>query len=197
MIGELLLVADQLGLQAVSQGGAVWIAGKSDDVSWWEKHLPWLAPTCILLLVAVSLDWFSPGAKTVDLALGHASAAQSGVAATSSADIDSVESMAVAREVDRRRGVAEVASSEGDIHPLGGSDVLDVTDDARGDASSHELQPSSDAHLFRAAPDIDSEPIPGIDDFDRIVRDTSSAERNVPTWSDSFAVTGRRATACG
>ncbi len=50
LIGELLLLADRLGLRPATTE-RFWIAPQDDQPAAWERHLPWIVPVGVLLLV--------------------------------------------------------------------------------------------------------------------------------------------------
>lgn len=49
LIGELILLADELGLPHSDRSGPVWVTTEAAERNWLERHLPWIAPTAILL----------------------------------------------------------------------------------------------------------------------------------------------------
>jgi len=60
LIGELLLLADRLGLSVSGQSTAVWITSRDARISSWERHLPWLVPVAVLVAVVLGIHFFSP-----------------------------------------------------------------------------------------------------------------------------------------
>lgn len=59
LIGDLLRVADRLGLDRTRTSGAVWVGHIESHAPWYEKHLPWAAPVVTLVLVILALEWFT------------------------------------------------------------------------------------------------------------------------------------------
>ncbi len=57
LIGELLVVADRLDLRPVTTG-QFWIAPQHHGLAAWERHLPWIAPLAVLVLILIGLQWF-------------------------------------------------------------------------------------------------------------------------------------------
>jgi serine/threonine protein kinase len=70
LIGELLLLADQLGLQGAARGGRVWITSGDQRFPAWERHLPWAVPLVALLVIVFGLDFFWPSAEYSADAIG-------------------------------------------------------------------------------------------------------------------------------
>jgi serine/threonine protein kinase len=62
LIADLLRIADRLGLERTSSGGAIWVARPDTSTPWYEKHLPWAAPVITLVLVILALDSFGNSA---------------------------------------------------------------------------------------------------------------------------------------
>ena len=59
LIGQLLLLSEQLGLPNVGRLGAVWIAPDDTPNSFLERHLPWAAPAIALLAAVFFVYLFS------------------------------------------------------------------------------------------------------------------------------------------
>jgi serine/threonine protein kinase len=59
VIGELLLLAERLGLAVASHGAAVWISTGDSRISPLERQLPWIVPVVLLLLIVFALSFFS------------------------------------------------------------------------------------------------------------------------------------------
>jgi len=57
LIGELLLLADRLNLTSITASSAVWLAPAQPTTTWWVRHLPWLAPACLLAAVVLVQMW--------------------------------------------------------------------------------------------------------------------------------------------
>ncbi len=60
LIGELLLLVEQLGLHGASHGGTVWITPIDDHPTWWQRTLPIILPIAGLIFAVVVLDRFWP-----------------------------------------------------------------------------------------------------------------------------------------
>lgn len=58
VIQQLLVLAGQLGLRAMSGDGLIWTGTRSRLGKFWEKNLPWMLTASVLLLVVVVLDRF-------------------------------------------------------------------------------------------------------------------------------------------
>ena len=56
LIGDLLILADRLGVQAATHGEAIYITPDAPRVRWWERHLPWIAPITALLVFVFLID---------------------------------------------------------------------------------------------------------------------------------------------
>ncbi|MCC7423988.1 MAG: protein kinase [Planctomycetaceae bacterium] len=56
VIQQLLVLAGQLGLRAVSGDGLIWAGSRSRLGRFWEKNLPWMLTASVLILVVVILD---------------------------------------------------------------------------------------------------------------------------------------------
>ena len=51
LVGELLLLANELDLPRAKQGGAVWFTPRRDSISFVERQLPWVVPLAILIVL--------------------------------------------------------------------------------------------------------------------------------------------------
>ena len=56
LIGELLLLADELGLSIATRGSTVWLAPSRKAEASWRRHLPWAASVAALLAAVLILD---------------------------------------------------------------------------------------------------------------------------------------------
>ncbi|MCA9203626.1 MAG: serine/threonine protein kinase, partial [Planctomycetales bacterium] len=56
LIGELILLADDLGLPHSDRSGPVWVTTEAAERNWLERHLPWIAPTGILLAAVLFVE---------------------------------------------------------------------------------------------------------------------------------------------
>jgi serine/threonine-protein kinase len=65
LVGQLLLAAEQLGLHPASRSGTVWISASSPQLSLAQRHIPWLVPLAILLLVVAGMEWIVPSHSQV------------------------------------------------------------------------------------------------------------------------------------
>lgn len=63
LIMGLLVLAELAGLQRVGPGQTVWVAPREPEVSFLERHLPWLAPIAALggIVLLLHLFWSSSG----------------------------------------------------------------------------------------------------------------------------------------
>ena len=62
LIGDLLLLADRLGLSSVGRAVTVWLAPVESKLSRFECHLPWIVPMAFLVALIIALDIFWPSA---------------------------------------------------------------------------------------------------------------------------------------
>ena len=60
LIGELLLVARRLGLDTGDRDGTIWISEAGSRLASLERHVPWVVPVVILILVVLALDIIGP-----------------------------------------------------------------------------------------------------------------------------------------
>jgi serine/threonine-protein kinase len=58
LVTDLLLLADQLGLQPMSPVSRIWLAPQESSRSFLHWHLPWMAPVAALLCIVVLLDQY-------------------------------------------------------------------------------------------------------------------------------------------
>ncbi len=72
MIGELLLVADQLGLEGASHGGTVWITPNVAQPSLLERLIPVVVPVVLLIAAVLGLEFYLSRPATPELATGPA-----------------------------------------------------------------------------------------------------------------------------
>ncbi len=65
LIADLLLLADQIGLQPVSQTSRVWVVPQDARWSFIQRHVPWIAAVAALVCIVVVLDltWTSPAPR--------------------------------------------------------------------------------------------------------------------------------------
>ncbi len=56
LVGDLWLLSHDLGLPAASPVELAWAAGETAGGSFWDRHLPWIAPVAALLLAVAALD---------------------------------------------------------------------------------------------------------------------------------------------
>ena len=68
LIGDLLVLVDQLGLSTGGRVGTVWATASQRKLSRVEQHLPWLVPLVALFAVIVVLDRFWMNGETIDAA---------------------------------------------------------------------------------------------------------------------------------
>ncbi len=59
LIAELLGLANQIGLRPMSPGSRIWLVPQPSPVSFFHRHLPWIAPVAALVCAVALLDWFS------------------------------------------------------------------------------------------------------------------------------------------
>ena len=60
LLADLLPLARQYGVPAAKVSANVWPAGLDAPEPFWRRHLPWIAPTVLLVGSALALDWL-PG----------------------------------------------------------------------------------------------------------------------------------------
>ena len=56
LIGDLLVLAERLGLQTATHGEPIFIAPERERTSWTERHLPWIVPSIFLLAFVFLVD---------------------------------------------------------------------------------------------------------------------------------------------
>ncbi|MFV1967103.1 MAG: serine/threonine-protein kinase [Pirellulaceae bacterium] len=56
LVGELLLLADRLGLSVASRGGTVWLSPRGSWVARLERHLPWVIPVVLLVGIVYGFE---------------------------------------------------------------------------------------------------------------------------------------------
>jgi eukaryotic-like serine/threonine-protein kinase len=56
LVGELNAFATRHGLQPASAGNAAWLAPTPTPLSFWERHLPWMVPMAVLILLVAILS---------------------------------------------------------------------------------------------------------------------------------------------
>ena len=61
---DLLALADQIGLRPMSPTSRVWLTPPDRSVSFFQRHVPWMAPVAALLCVVLLVDRFSARATT-------------------------------------------------------------------------------------------------------------------------------------
>jgi serine/threonine protein kinase len=76
LIMGLLVLAELAGLQRVGPGQTVWVAPREPEVTFLERHLPWLAPIAALggIVLLLHLVWSSSGSTSVQPTIPLASA---------------------------------------------------------------------------------------------------------------------------
>ncbi len=57
LIGELLLLADRLNLTAITASSTIWLSPTQPQAAWWVRHVPWIAPACVLAAVVLIQSW--------------------------------------------------------------------------------------------------------------------------------------------
>ena len=71
---DLLALADQIGLRPMSPTSRVWLTPPDRSVSFFQRHLPWMAPVAALLCVVLAVDHFlarRPVAAAADRCCGQ------------------------------------------------------------------------------------------------------------------------------
>jgi len=58
LIGDLLVLGEQAGLEPAGVSGLAW-GSEGPELSFLERHLPWIVPVCLLLIAVVVLDILS------------------------------------------------------------------------------------------------------------------------------------------
>ncbi|NLX56048.1 MAG: serine/threonine protein kinase [Planctomycetaceae bacterium] len=90
LIGELLLLADRLNLTAITANSTVWLAPTQPQVTWWGRHMPWMAPAAVLALIVLVQTWFDQ-ASNVPLPPPPHLAARPETHKTQTPDLDSAK----------------------------------------------------------------------------------------------------------
>ena len=60
LIGELLLVAEKFGLPSAERSGTVWVTPAATTLSFWERHVPWVASILLLVVTVFGFDYLVP-----------------------------------------------------------------------------------------------------------------------------------------
>jgi serine/threonine-protein kinase len=87
LVGDLMLLASVLGLRSRTTGGLLLMSPAEVAPSFWDRHLPWIAPSVALIVISLCLHflWTPSSTSELDSFLEHrrarASGAESGVAA--------------------------------------------------------------------------------------------------------------------
>lgn len=58
LVADLLLLAEQIGLRPMSPTSRIWLVPQEPPVSFFQRHLPWLAPVAALVCIVLLLDLF-------------------------------------------------------------------------------------------------------------------------------------------
>lgn len=61
LVADLLLMAEQIGLRPMSPTSRIWLVPQEPSVSFFQRHLPWLAPIAALVCIVLFLDLFWSG----------------------------------------------------------------------------------------------------------------------------------------
>ena len=63
LIGDLLILADRLGLSTNLHGEPIWITSEARHSHWLRRHVPWIVPTTLLIVFALFFDlsWLDGG----------------------------------------------------------------------------------------------------------------------------------------
>ena len=66
LVGELNGFAARHGLQPAAAGGAAWLAPTPTPLSFWERHMPWMVPVAVLILLVAIMSqiWARSGDHT-------------------------------------------------------------------------------------------------------------------------------------
>ncbi len=56
LVGDLLLLAEQIGLRPMSPTSRIWLVPQESSMSLIQRHLPWIAPVAALICIVVLLD---------------------------------------------------------------------------------------------------------------------------------------------
>lgn len=56
LVGDLLLLAEQIGLRPMSPTSRVWLVPQESSLSLVQRHLPWMAPVAALICIVILLD---------------------------------------------------------------------------------------------------------------------------------------------
>jgi serine/threonine-protein kinase len=67
LMADLMLLAEQIGLRAMSPTSRIWSVPQAPSVSLLQRHWPWMAPVVTLICIVVLLDryWSSPTPRDV------------------------------------------------------------------------------------------------------------------------------------
>ena len=56
LVGDLLLLAEQIGLRPMSPTSRIWLVPQESPITLIQRHLPWMAPVAALICIVVLLD---------------------------------------------------------------------------------------------------------------------------------------------
>jgi serine/threonine-protein kinase len=122
LVGDLLTLAEHIGLRPMSPTSKVWLTPQEPRVPFLARHLPWIAPIAALVCIVVVLDLFWSLSASREEAIQGLATAGSDESSSSAKRLDS-------RSVERTRG----ASTETPSPPR------KLPDDARSAASESGL----------------------------------------------------------
>jgi serine/threonine-protein kinase len=65
LVSELLVFSEQIGLRRTNPSNQVWMTPELPHVSFFRRHLPWIAPIAALVCIVIALDWYWSWASSV------------------------------------------------------------------------------------------------------------------------------------
>ncbi len=133
LIGELLMLADRLNLRPM-ETGRYHLAASSHRITFWEKHLPWIAPITALVLIAAGLEWFGGSAEIPLIEGPTAPAANSGSVASAPPRQPRSGQPAAADIAQMQNDTAHPAPRE-DLAPTSNSNTPEAVQNRRADSS--------------------------------------------------------------
>ena len=113
---DLLALADRIGLRPMSPASKVWLTPPDQSVSFFRRHLPWMAPVAALLCIVLLVDRFPASRDNDPSPPPLIDAATKDVAANGASGKD-VATKAVVRKDAAKKGETPVASPKKLPHP--------------------------------------------------------------------------------
>jgi len=66
LIGQLLVAAERLNMQAIARNGSIWVAPRRTALAMFEEALPWALPIALFVIIALVLNGFWTSSEPFD-----------------------------------------------------------------------------------------------------------------------------------